>query len=126
MGLPQLFMKLLLVEDDRGITDLLIEVLSEHNYFVDVAADGQAGWELAETCNYDLLLLDVLLPKVDGISLCRQLRLHGCQIPILMLSARDTLQDQAAGINAGANRYLVKPYKLEELLASIRALLHPA
>jgi DNA-binding response OmpR family regulator len=124
MDLPQLFMKLLLVEDDQGITELLTEFLAEHNYFVDVAADGQTGWELAEACNYDLLLLDVLLPKVDGISLCRQLRSHGCQMPILMLSAQDTLQAQAAGINAGADRYLVKPYKLQELLASIHALLH--
>lgn len=127
LRLPQLFpMKLLLIEDDQDVTDLLTEVLSEQNYFVDVAADGQAGRELAESCNYDLLLLDVLLPKVDGISLCRQLRSNGCQIPILMLSARDTAQDQAAGMDAGADGYLVKPYKLQELLASINALLHPA
>lgn len=117
-------MKLLLIEDDQDIVDLLTEVLADQNYSVDTAIDGQTGWELAESCGYDLLLLDVLLPKVDGISICRQLRSHGCQMPILMLSAQDTFQDQAAGIDAGADRYLVKPYKLKELLASIHALLY--
>jgi DNA-binding response OmpR family regulator len=119
-------MKLLLVEDDQCVTELLTEVLSDQDYIVDVATDGQKGWELAESFKYDLLLLDVLLPKVDGISLCRRLRSHGYQMPILMLTARDTLQDREAGINAGADGYLVKPYKLRELLVSIRNLLNRA
>jgi DNA-binding response OmpR family regulator len=119
-------MKLLLIEDDQDIVDLLIEVLSDQDYLVDTAIDGQTGWELAASCSYDLLLLDILLPEVDGISICRQLRLRGCQMPILILSAQDTIQDQTAGINAGADHYLVKPYKLAELLASIDALLHSA
>lgn len=119
-------MKLLLVEDDQSITELLAEALSDHNYVVDVANDGQAGWECVESCDYDLLLLDVLLPKVDGISLCRRLRSHGYGMPILMLTARDTLRDRSVSIEAGANDYLVKPYKLQDLLACIRNLLRSA
>lgn len=116
-------MKLLLVEDDPWITELLSEALSGENYAIDIALDGQAGWELVETSDYDLLLLDVFLPKEDGISLCRRLRSHGYRMPILMLTARDTLQDWKAGLDAGADGYLVKPYKLRDLLTSIRALL---
>ena len=116
-------MKLLLVEDDQSLTELLAEALSDQNYSVDVANNGQEGWELAESSNYDLLLLDVKLPKVDGLSLCRRLRSHGYQKPILMLTARDTIQDRAAGMDAGANDYLVKPCKLKELLAHVQALL---
>ena len=119
-------MKLLLVEDDHSITELLAEALSDHDYVVDVATDGQAGWECVEASDYDLLLLDVLLPKVDGISLCRRLRSKGYGMPILMLTARDTLRDRLAGIEAGANDYLVKPYKLKDLLACIRNLLKSA
>jgi DNA-binding response OmpR family regulator len=116
-------MKLLLVEDDQDITELLAEALSSENYAIDIALDGQAGWESVTACDYDLLLLDVFLPKEDGISLCRRLRSHGYRMPILMLTARDTLQDWKAGIDAGANGYLVKPYKLRELLRSIQTLL---
>ena len=119
-------MKLLLVEDDQSITELLAEALSDHDYVVDVATDGQAGWECVESCDYDLLLLDVLLPKVDGISLCRRLRSKGYGMPILMLTARDTFRDRLAGIEAGANDYLVKPYKLQDLLTCIRNLLRAA
>ena len=119
-------MKLLLVEDDQFITELLAEALSDHDYVVDVANDGQAGWECVESCDYDLLLLDVLLPKVDGISLCRRLRSHGYGMPMLMLTARDTFRDRLAGIEAGANDYLVKPYKIQDLLTCIRNLLRSA
>ncbi|MCG8362099.1 MAG: response regulator [Pseudanabaenales cyanobacterium] len=118
--------QILLIEDDHSIIELLAEALSDHNYRVDVATDGQAGWDFVESSDYDLLLLDVLLPKVDGISLCRRLRSHGYGMPILMLTARDTRRDRLAGIEAGANDYLVKPYKLKELLARIRNLLPSA
>lgn len=116
-------MKLLLVEDDQYITELLAEALSGEDYAIDIALDGQAGWESVVASDYDLLLLDVFLPKEDGISLCRRLRSHGYCMPILMLTARDTLQDWKAGLDAGANGYLVKPYKLKELLTSIQTLL---
>lgn len=118
--------QILLIEDDHSIIELLAEALSDHNFRVDVATDGQAGWDFVESSDYDLLLLDVLLPKVDGISLCRRLRSHGYGMPILMLTARDTRRDRLAGIEAGANDYLVKPYKLKELLARIRNLLPSA
>lgn len=116
-------MKILLVEDDERITDVLLEVLVEQNYVVEVAFDGQAGWELIDSFTYDLILLDVKLPKLDGITLCRRLRVRRIETPILMLTARDRLSDRVIGLDAGADDYLVKPFELEELLARIRALL---
>jgi DNA-binding response OmpR family regulator len=116
-------MRLLLVDDDQRATELLEEVLTDQHYVVDIAADGQEAWEYVKTFNYDLLLLDVALPKIDGINLCHQLRSQRYQMPILMLTGRDTTQDQVAGLDAGADDYVAKPYKLQELLARIRALL---
>jgi two-component system, OmpR family, response regulator len=116
-------MRLLLVDDDQRTTELLEEVLTDQHYVVDIAADGQEAWEYVKTFNYDLLLLDVALPKIDGINLCHQLRSQRYQMPILMLTGRDTTQDQVAGLDAGADDYVAKPYKLQELLARIRALL---
>ena len=116
-------MKFLLVEDDQCIAEMLKEVLNDHHYVVDVANDGQTGLELLKLFNYDLLLLDVMLPKLDGISLCRQLRASGYRLPILILTAKDSTQDQVTGLDAGADDYVTKPYNFEELLARIRALL---
>jgi DNA-binding response OmpR family regulator len=116
-------MRLLLVDDDHQTAQLLEEILTEKHYVVDIAADGQEAWDFVKVCNYDLLLLDVTLPKLDGIKLCHQLRSKDYQMPILMLTARDSTQDQVAGLDAGADDYVAKPYKLQELLARIRALL---
>lgn len=116
-------MRILLVEDDERIAESLTEALTDQNYVADVATDGEAGWEFVEAVAYDLLLLDVMLPKLDGISLCRQLRSQGYQMPILLLTARDTTTDQVTGLDAGADDYVIKPYKLQELMARIRALL---
>ncbi|NJO43010.1 MAG: response regulator transcription factor [Cyanobacteria bacterium CRU_2_1] len=116
-------MRLLLVDDDQRITEILQEALTYQNYDVDIAIDGQEAWECVKTSDYDLLLLDVTLPKLDGIHLCHQIRSHSYQMPILMLTARDTAQDQIDGLDAGADDYVAKPYKLQELLARIRALL---
>ena len=116
-------MKILLVEDDELIGSALFEALVAHHYTVDVAADGQAGLELAITFEYDLILLDWLIPKLDGISLCRQLRSKGYQKPILLLTAKDSNSDIVQGLDAGADDYIVKPYDLSELMARIRALL---
>lgn len=116
-------MKILLVEDDDRISDALVEDLSDRNFVVEVAHDGQAAWDLVDTFTYDLILLDVMLPKVDGISLCRRLRSQGCVTPILMLTARDTVNDRVLGLDAGADDYLVKPFDLQELSARMRALL---
>lgn len=116
-------MKLLLVEDDERVTEALVEYLSDQNYLVDVAHDGEEGWELAQNYNYDLMILDVMLPKLDGVTVCRKLRQQGYGMPILMLTARDTNTDKIAGLDAGADDYVVKPFDLEVLSARIRALL---
>ena len=116
-------MKLLLVEDDREISELLSEVLIGERYLVDVASDGEEGWDFVEACDYDLVMLDVMLPRLNGVDLCRQLRAKAYEMPIIMLTAKDSTEDQITGLDAGADDYVVKPYKLGELLARIRALL---
>ena len=116
-------MKLLLVEDDLSIAEMLKEVLIDNHYLVEVAHDGQTAIELVKAFSYDLLLLDVMLPKLDGISVCRTLRANGYLMPILMLTAKDTTKDRVTGLDAGADDYVTKPYHLQELLARIRALL---
>lgn len=116
-------MRLLLIEDDERIADAISEDLSDQNYTVDVVYDGQSGWEYAEISTYDLILLDVMLPEIDGITLCRRLRQTGIQTPILLLTAKDAIRDRVLGLDAGADDYLVKPFDLQELSARVRALL---
>ncbi len=116
-------MKILLVEDDQNIVIPVEEYLSDQNYIVEVSQDGQEAWNLLEAFSYDLILLDVMLPKIDGLSLCKRLRQQGNECPILMLTARDTLEDKVLGLDAGADDYLIKPFELQELSARIRALL---
>ncbi|HBE21807.1 MAG TPA: transcriptional regulator [Cyanobacteria bacterium UBA11149] len=116
-------MKILLVEDDCPTASALADTLAAYQYGVDLATDGEMGLNLAESFEYDLVLLDIILPKLDGISLCRQLRAEGYQMPILMLTAKDTSSDRVLGLEAGADDYLVKPFDLSELIARIRALL---
>jgi two-component system response regulator QseB len=115
-------MRILLVEDDRRIAKPLAEDLRHQHHVVEIAADGLAGWEAAQSAAYDLILLDVMLPHLDGISLCKRLREAGSQALILMVTARDTTSDKIIGLDAGADDYLVKPFELEELAARIRAL----
>ncbi|TYQ24649.1 response regulator transcription factor [Pseudanabaena sp. UWO311] len=115
-------MKILLVEDDDRIARPLIEDLRAQKHSIDYARDGLEGWEWAQLIVYDLILLDVMLPKLDGVSLCRRLRSSGCKAQILMLTARDSISDRVLGLDAGADDYLVKPFDLEELSARIRAL----
>ncbi|HLO51418.1 MAG TPA: response regulator [Kamptonema sp.] len=116
-------MKILLVEDDETTATILVQELTTHHYTVETTADGQMGLELAQAFHYDLLVLDIVLPKLDGISLCRGLRSHGLQMPILLLSAKDSTTDRVIGLEAGADDYLVKPYEISELIARIQALL---
>lgn len=116
-------MKILLVEDDVLITEPLAKALTDQHYAVDVATDGRTGWELLESFTYDLVLLDVMLPKLDGISLCRRLRSQGNQTPILLLTAQNASTNKVMGLDAGADDYVAKPFNLQELLARIRALL---
>jgi DNA-binding response OmpR family regulator len=116
-------MKILLVEDDTVTVSLLTQALNSHNYNVNAAADGETALHLVQAYDYDLIVLDVLIPKLDGISLCRKLRSFGCQMPILLLTALDSSNDRVQGLEAGADDYVVKPFNLEELIARIRALL---
>ncbi len=116
-------MRILLVEDDEAIATVLVSTLNNQNYLVDVASDGEEGWQLVEGCLYDLIVLDVGLPKIDGITLCRKMRSQGYQMPILLLTSRDSTQDKVVGLDAGADDYLVKPCEPQELAARIRALL---
>jgi DNA-binding response OmpR family regulator len=116
-------MKILIVEDDERISDAIAEELSDRHYAVEVAYDGEEAWELLDVFTYDLILLDVMMPKMDGITLCKKIRAKGNSIPILMLTARDTIGDKVIGLDAGADDYIIKPFDLEELNARIRALL---
>ncbi|MGI8935745.1 MAG: response regulator transcription factor [Phormidesmis sp.] len=116
-------MRLLLVEDDTQLSDPLAEALTAQRYVVDTVKDGESGWHQIRTLEYDLTLLDVTVPQLDGIGLCERLRNYGYKLPVLMLTARDTSQDKVKGLDAGADAYMVKPFDLSELLAQVRALL---
>lgn len=116
-------MRLLLVEDDKKAARVLARGLAEEGFVVDVAHSGEVGDELAASNHYDLVVLDWLLPRKDGLSVCRGLRGRGIRTPILMLTARDSLPDRVLGLDNGADDYLTKPFAFEELLARIRALL---
>lgn len=118
-------MRVLVVEDDLHLAEILTEALSDRAYSVDVVKDGESAWNWISTLSYDLIVLDVTLPKLDGISLCKRLRTapNNGATPVLMLTARDTVADKILGLDAGADDYMVKPFDLEELMARVRALL---
>ncbi|MDZ8029109.1 MAG: response regulator [Nostoc sp. DedQUE11] len=116
-------MRILLIEDEEVLASVLLKSLTKQHYVVDVAQDGQMGWEYTQNANYDLLLIDVGLPKVDGITLCQRLRSGGCFTPILLMTAKDGTRERIQGLDAGADDYLIKPLDLGELQARIRALL---
>jgi diguanylate cyclase (GGDEF)-like protein len=116
-------MKILVVEDDEANADMLTYMLSIQNYAVEVANDGEAAWELIMVYDYDLLLVDITLPHLDGISLCHRVRAHGYLVPIMLVTGRSSSHDQAIGLDAGADAYMVKPLDHEVLIARIRALL---
>lgn len=115
-------MKILIIEDDDRIAQPLAEDLRHQYHVVDIAHDGTEGWEYAQLVPYNLILLDLMLPGLDGITLCKRIRNFGCNALILMLTSKDTTGDKIIGLDAGADDYLVKPFELEELLARIRAL----
>jgi len=114
--------RLLVVEDDPSISRFVVNGLREEQYLVDLAETGSAAERLAAEGDYDAIILDVLLPGIDGVSLCRRLRHDGVDTPVLMLTARDGVPDRIRGLDAGADDYLVKPFAFDELLARIRAL----
>jgi heavy metal response regulator len=115
-------MRVLLVEDEPKIAAFVKRGLEENGYVVDVAPDGVEGHEWAQTVAYDFIILDVMLPEQDGVQLCRQLRAEGHPAAILMLTAKDAVEDRVRGLDAGADDYLVKPFAFRELLARLRAL----
>jgi len=116
-------MRILVIEDDEKVAHFIKKGLEEEQYAVDVSYDGEDGAHWACENPYDLIILDVMLPKKDGYSLCRELRGKKIHAPVLMLTAKDRLQDKVNGLDAGADDYLTKPFSFEELLARIRALL---
>ena len=116
-------MRVLLVEDDVRISGFVARGLRENAYAVDTVEEGEEALYQASINDYDLIILDVMIPNKDGFAVCGQLRKSGCQIPILMLTARDAVDDRINGLDAGADDYLVKPFDFKELLARLRALL---
>lgn len=119
-------MRILLVEDDRQHAAIIARGLRKHAFAVDVAGDGEEGLFLAQTNAYDVIVLDVMLPKRTGIEVCRTLRESGSDVPVLMLTARDAVEDRITGLETGADDYLTKPFAFDELVARVRALLRRA
>jgi len=115
-------MRILLVEDERKISAYVKRGLEESGYAVDAVYTGREALDWAESAEYDLIIFDILLPEMDGLSVCRELRRRGDRTPVLMLTARDSVDDRVAGLDAGADDYLVKPFAMKELFARLRAL----
>ena len=115
-------MRVLVVEDERRIADFISKGLAEQGYGVDIAYDGDEALHWADVAEFDVIVLDVMLPVRDGIEVCRTLRERGLRTPILMLTARDAVEDRVRGLDSGADDYLVKPFAFAELMARIRAL----
>ncbi len=115
-------MKVLVVEDEHRLADLLRRALEHERHTVDISYDGEDGLERAAAGAFDLVVLDVMLPKLDGFEVCRHLRAAGVSTPVLMLTARDAVADRVQGLDAGADDYLTKPFAIAELLARVRAL----
>ncbi|WP_013324878.1 response regulator transcription factor [Gloeothece verrucosa] len=115
-------MRILLVEDEPGIAQFISQGLKETGYVVDIAPDGQQGKNYVDAVEYDIIILDIMLPKIDGLKLLGEIRAKKVSVPILLLTARDSVEDRVKGLNQGADDYMVKPFAFSELLARIRAL----
>jgi DNA-binding response OmpR family regulator len=113
-------MRLLIIEDDIKISAFLEKGLTEENYIIDCCYDGEEAYYLISTNNYDLIVLDLMIPYIDGVTLCQDLRAIGDNTPIIMLSAKSSIEDKILGLNSGANDYLAKPFSFEELIARIK------
>ena len=116
-------MQILVVEDEKKVARFLQQGLQEEQYTVDVAFDGQRGLELASTCDYDLIILDLMLPQKDGLQFTKEYRANNVATPILMLTAKTATEDKVAGLDSGADDYITKPFAFAELLARVRSLL---
>ncbi len=119
-------MRILIIEDDEILANTLKEGLSEEGYAVDVAYTGDDGLYMAETMPYDVILLDLMLPEIDGFTILERLRKEGIDIPVLILTAKDSIDDKVEGLDRGADDYITKPFEFSELLARIRALIRRA
>lgn len=115
-------MKILIVEDEHKIANSIKRGFEQETWATDVAYDGEEGYDMASSEDYDVIVLDLMLPKIDGVEICKKLRAEGVHVPILMLTARGELSDKVGGLNSGADDYLVKPFAFEELLARVKAL----
>jgi DNA-binding response OmpR family regulator len=116
-------MRLLIVEDEKNIANNLKKGLAEEGFAVDVRYDGEEGYDLAATEEYDTIILDLMLPKMDGFTICQKLRKDKIFTPVIMLTAKDTIEDKINGLDIGADDYLTKPFSFEELLARIRSVI---
>ena len=116
-------MRILVIEDEKHIANFIKQGLKENGYSVDVANDGEQGFFLIGTEKYDAIILDLMIPKIDGITLCKKIRFEKINTPVLILSAKDSIVDKVTGLDCGANDYLTKPFAFDELLARIRVLL---
>ena len=116
-------MRILVVEDEKKVASFIKKGLEEEHYAVDIAYDGEEGLVLADINEYDLILLDIMLPKLDGMEVLRRIRGNGSGVPILMLTAKDAVEDIASGLDSGSDDYLTKPFSFVELVARVRALL---
>ena len=116
-------MRILIIEDEHRLSNIIKKGLTENGFAVDQAFDGEEGQYLAESEQYDLIVLDIMLPKLDGIELCRQLRQKNLKIPVLMLTARSTTDDKVAGLDSGADDYMTKPFSFIELRSRVHALI---
>jgi DNA-binding response OmpR family regulator len=116
-------MRILVIEDDADLAQFISKGLKEERYAVDLAADGEEGLALAVANPYDLLIVDIMLPKLDGLTVCRRLRSAGNRVPVLLMTARNTVEDKVSGFDMGADQFLTKPFAFAELLARVRALL---
>jgi DNA-binding response OmpR family regulator len=115
-------MRVLLVEDELGIAQFIVQGLKETGYVIDHGVDGQAGQYLADAYEYDMIILDIMLPKINGLEVLEKIRSAKILTPVLLLTARDTVEDRVTGLDLGADDYLVKPFAFSELLARLRAL----
>lgn len=115
-------MKILIIEDEHKIANLIKQGLEQDHFIADIAYDGVSGYDLASSESYDLIILDRLLPGMDGLSICKKLREKGNHVPVLMLTAKGQIEDRVEGLNSGADDYLTKPFAFEELLARVKAI----
>jgi len=116
-------MRILLVEDEKGVANFIKKGLGEEHYTIDHALDAEEGLSFISVNDYDMIILDIMLPNMSGIELCREIRKKGIQSPIMMLTARDTVDDKVTGLDSGADDYMTKPFSFDEFLARVRALL---